>query len=63
MNRRGTAASSPYDSRYSLVLVYDHTGLVAFSVYRVMTVGQRLAVYRSGTEVLPAHQGRGLFTR
>jgi hypothetical protein len=56
-----TAASSPYDSKYSLVLVYDHTGLVAFSVYRVMTVGQRLAVYRSGTEVLPAHQGRGLY--
>jgi hypothetical protein len=56
-----TAASSPYDSKYSLVLVYDHIGLVAFSVYRVMTVGQRLAVYRSGTEVLPAHQGRGLY--
>ncbi|MGY3450971.1 hypothetical protein [Bradyrhizobium sp. USDA 4353] len=56
-----TAAASPFDSKYSLVLVYDHIGLVAFSVYRVMTIAQRLAIYRSGTEVLPAHQGRGLY--
>jgi hypothetical protein len=56
-----TAASSPFDSKYSIVLVYDHIGLVAFSVYRVMTVAHRLAIYRSGTEVLPAHQGRGLY--
>jgi len=56
-----TAASSPFDSKYSIVLVYDHIGLVAFSVYRVMMIGQRLAIYRSGTEVLPAHQGRGLY--
>ncbi|WP_316182299.1 MULTISPECIES: hypothetical protein [unclassified Bradyrhizobium] len=56
-----TAASSPFNSKYGLVLVYDHIGLVAFSVYRVMTIAQRLAIYRSGTEVLPAHQGRGLY--
>ncbi|MGJ4931733.1 hypothetical protein ACQR1I_08565 [Bradyrhizobium sp. HKCCYLS2038] len=56
-----TAESSPFDGRFSLVLVYDHTGLIAFSVYRVMTVAQRMAIYRSGTEVLPAHQGRGLY--
>ncbi|MGC2774733.1 MAG: hypothetical protein WA418_03750 [Bradyrhizobium sp.] len=56
-----TSASSPFDGKYSLVLVYDHIGLVAFSVYRVMTIAQRTAIYRSGTEVLPAHQGRGLY--
>ncbi|BAM88375.1 conserved hypothetical protein [Bradyrhizobium oligotrophicum S58] len=56
-----TAAASPFDSKYSLILVYDHIGLAAFSVYRVMTIAQRLAIYRSGTEVLPAHQGRGLY--
>jgi hypothetical protein len=56
-----TAASPPYDGKYSLILVYDHSGLVAFSVYRVMKIANRLAIYRSGTEVLPAHQGRGLY--
>lgn len=56
-----TAASSPFDGRYGLILVYDPTGLVAFSVYRVMTIANRLAIYRSGTEVLPPHQGRGLY--
>jgi hypothetical protein len=56
-----TAASSPYDGKYSLILVYDHSGLVAFSVYRAMSIANRPAIYRSGTEVLPAHQGRGLY--
>jgi hypothetical protein len=56
-----TAASSPCDRKYSLILVYDPSGLVAFSVYRVMSVANRSAIYRSGTEVLPAHQGRGLY--
>ena len=56
-----TAASSPFDSKYSLIFVHDRFGLVAFSVYRILNVAGRLAVYRSGTEVLPAHQGRGLY--
>ncbi|KJC40745.1 hypothetical protein UP09_21735 [Bradyrhizobium sp. LTSP885] len=56
-----TAASSPFDGKYSLVLVYDSSGLVAFSVYRVLQMSAGLAIYRSGTEVLPAHQGRGLY--
>jgi hypothetical protein len=56
-----TAASSPFDRKYSLVLVYDSLGLVAFSVYRVLQISAGLAIYRSGTEVLPAHQGRGLY--
>ncbi|WP_426441559.1 hypothetical protein [Bradyrhizobium genosp. P] len=56
-----TAASSPFDRKYSLVLVYDGSGLVAFSVYRVLQMSAGLAIYRSGTEVLPAHQGRGLY--
>jgi hypothetical protein len=56
-----TAASSPFDSKYSLILVCDSFGLVAFSVYRVLMVAGRLAIYRSGTEVLSAHQGRGLY--
>jgi hypothetical protein len=56
-----TATSSPFDSKYSLILVHDGSGLVAFSVYRVMQLSGGLAVYRSGTEVLPAHQGRGLY--
>ena len=29
-----TADSSPFDSKFSLILVYDGSGLVAFSVYR-----------------------------
>jgi hypothetical protein len=56
-----TAASSPFDSKFSLILVYDRCGLVAFSVYRTLRIADGLAIYRSGTEVLPAHQGRGLY--
>src|SRR5664279_1337293 len=56
-----TATSSPFDKKYGLILVYDSAGLAAFSVYRVLQVAGRIAVYRSGTEVLPAHQGRGLY--
>ncbi len=55
-----TAASSPFD-RYSLMLVYDGAGLAAFSVYRMLEIAGRRAVYRSGTEVLPSHQGQGLY--
>lgn len=56
-----TATSSPCDKKYSLILVYDHSELAAFSVYRMMSIAGRQAIYRSGTEVLPAHQGRGLY--
>jgi hypothetical protein len=56
-----TSASSPFDRKFSLILVYDASGLVAFSVYRRLRVAGRPAIYRSGTEVLPAHQGRGLY--
>ncbi|MDO9560688.1 MAG: hypothetical protein Q7J60_03630 [Bradyrhizobium sp.] len=56
-----TPASSPFDRKFSLILVYDASGLVAFSVYRRLRIAGRPAVYRSGTEVLPIHQGRGLY--
>src|SRR5258708_21383338 len=56
-----TAACSPFERKYSLILAYDGSGLVAFSVYRTMRIAGGLAIYRSGTEVLPAHQGRGLY--
>jgi hypothetical protein len=56
-----TEASSPFESKYGLILVCDRSGLVAFSVYRVLRVAGCLAIYRSGTEVLPPHQGRGLY--
>jgi hypothetical protein len=56
-----TAASSPFESKYSLILVCSGPDLVAFSVYRVMRIAGCLAIYRSGTEVLPSHQGRGLY--
>jgi hypothetical protein len=56
-----TPDSSPFDGRFSLILVYDASGLVAFSVYRKLRIAGRPAIYRSGTEVLPAHQGRGLY--
>src|SRR6266702_6593565 len=46
-----TAASSPFDKKYSLILVYDGAGLAAFSVYRVLQVAGSPAIYRSGTEV------------
>jgi hypothetical protein len=48
-----TAASSPFDGKFSLILVYDGSGLVAFSVYRKLLISGGLAIYRSGTEVLP----------
>ncbi len=56
-----TATSSPFDGKYSLILVYDGSGLAAFSVYRVLEISTGLAIYRSGTEVLPATQGRGFY--
>lgn len=56
-----TASSSPFDSKYSLILVHDRSGLVAFSVYRLLEMSCGPGVYRSGTEVLPSHQGRGLY--
>lgn len=56
-----TADSSPFDRKFSLILVHDASGLVAFSVYRKLRIAGRPAIYRSGTEVLPAHQGRGLY--
>jgi hypothetical protein len=56
-----TAASSPFESKYGLILVFQHAALVAFCVYRILEVAGRRAIYRSGTEVLPAHQGRGLY--
>src|SRR5450432_326578 len=56
-----TAASSPFDSKFSLILVYARSGLVAFSVYRTLRIAGQPAIYRSGTEVLPAHQGCGLY--
>lgn len=56
-----TALASPFESKYGLILVYDSSGLAAFSVYRVLRISGELAIYRSGTEVLPAHQGRGLY--
>jgi hypothetical protein len=56
-----TPTSSPFDPKFSLILVYDASGLVAFTVYRKLRIAGRQAIYRSGTEVLPAHQGRGLY--
>ena len=56
-----TAEASPFDSKFSLILVYASSGLVAFSVYRKLQLAAGPAIYRSGTEVLPAHQGRGLY--
>ena len=56
-----TSVSSPFDGKYSLILVYDSAVLIAFSVYRILQLSGGLAIYRSGTEVLPAHQGRGLY--
>jgi hypothetical protein len=56
-----TAEASPFDSKFSLILVYASSGLVAFSVYRKLRLAAGPAIYRSGTEVLPAHQGRGLY--
>jgi hypothetical protein len=56
-----TADASPFDRKFSLILVYASSGLVAFSVYRRLKLAAGPAIYRSGTEVLPAHQGRGLY--
>ena len=57
-----TAASSPFDGKYGLILVFDE-----FRPDRILRLSRAedfrlaLAIYRSGTEVLPAHQGRGLY--
>ena len=56
-----TAASPPFKGEYGVILVFDVSGLIAFSVYRVLSVAGSSAIYRSGTEVVPAHQGRGLY--
>jgi hypothetical protein len=56
-----TAASSPFEKNFSLILVYACSGLVAFSAYRTLRIAGGPAIYRSGTEVVPAHQGRGLY--
>jgi hypothetical protein len=56
-----TADASPFDRKFSLILVYAGSGLIAFSVYRKLELAAGPAIYRSGTEVLPAHQGRGLY--
>lgn len=56
-----TLASSPFAKGLGLTLVEHGGSLVAFSVYRLLEVEGRLALYRSGTEVLPEHQGRGLY--
>jgi hypothetical protein len=56
-----TAAASPFERKYSLILVYDHAALVAFSVYCKLDVGGCRAIYRSGTELLPDHQARGSY--
>src|SRR6202165_1194901 len=56
-----TAASSPFDRKFSLILVHASSGLVAFSVYRRLRIAGQLPIYRSGTEVLPAPLGRGLY--
>jgi hypothetical protein len=61
MEPHWTEASSPFDGKFSLILVYAGSGLVAFSVYRRLRLAAGPAIYRSGTEVLPAHQGRGLY--
>src|SRR5258708_16117856 len=55
-----TAEASPFDRKFSLILVYARSGLVAFSVYRKLRLAAGLAIYPSGTEVLPDHQDRGL---
>jgi hypothetical protein len=56
-----TSAASPFDSKFGLILVYAGSGLVAFSVYHKLRLAAGPAIYRSGTEVLPPHQGRGLY--
>jgi hypothetical protein len=56
-----TAAASPFDRTFGLILVYHSARLAAFSVYRKLQILARPAIYRSGTEVLPDHQGHGLY--
>jgi hypothetical protein len=56
-----TAACSPFDGQYGVILVFDESAMIAFSVYRALNIAGSPAIYRSGTEVLPAHQGRGLY--
>ena len=56
-----TPSSSPFQEGFGLTLVGFEGELVAFSVYRKLRIGNRPAIYRSGTEVLPFHQGRGLY--
>src|SRR5712672_674821 len=56
-----TADSSPFDSKLRLILVYARYGLNDIYVYNTLRVAGRPAIYLSGTEVLPVHQGLGLY--
>jgi hypothetical protein len=56
-----TASASPFAASFGLLVVHQGAALVAFSVYRTLRIAAGLAIYRCGTEVLPVHQGRGLY--
>ena len=56
-----TPAYTPFEPGFGLVLVEAKNVLVAFSVYRRLSIAGQLALYQSGTEVLPAYQGQGLY--
>lgn len=56
-----SASYTPFQPGFGLVLVEAAGSLVAFSVFRRLSLSGRAAVYQAGTEVLPAHQGQGLY--
>src|SRR5919202_492298 len=56
-----TEASSPFRKDFGGILAEAGNSLVAFSVYRRLLLDGVPTVYRCGTEVLPQHQGRGLY--
>ncbi|MBB2173437.1 hypothetical protein HLH35_15150 [Gluconacetobacter asukensis] len=56
-----TSSRTPFEREFGIILLYFHNKIIAFSVYKRFRIGGMLALYRSGSEVLPQHQGRGLY--
>jgi hypothetical protein len=56
-----SASTVPFRGDHGIVFVHHRDGVVAFSCWRRLTVNNLPSICRSGIQVRPEHQGRGLF--
>lgn len=54
---------SVFRENYGIVLVLCEGETVGFSIYQRLTVDDSRVLYRAGTNVVPSHHGRGLYSR